>query len=121
MVAPLISVIDDDQSMLASLVDLLRSAGYPVASFATAETFLASKARSSTACLVTDVQLAGVDGLELARRLGKGQRPLPVILITGSVDPTIDAEASACGAECLLRKPFRAAQLIECIERSLSS
>ena len=119
LVSPLIAVIDDDETLCSSLVDLMRSTGYRAQPFASAETFLALSDLVPFACVVADVHLPGMSGLELARKLHERGSTAPVILITGLSDQRLGDETMV-GARCLLRKPFETKALLDCVERSLS-
>jgi FixJ family two-component response regulator len=118
--SPLIAVIDDDKTLCSSLVDLMRSIGYRAEPFASAETFLALSNLVPFACVIADVHLPGMNGLELARKLQERGGMSPVILITGLPDKRLDDQATSVGARCLLRKPFETNALLDCVERSLS-
>jgi FixJ family two-component response regulator len=117
----LISIIDDDDSMRSAIVALVRSAGYGARGFASAVEFLASGAVQSFACIVTDVQMPGMSGIELKEHLTASRMPVPVIMITARHDPGLEEAANASGAACFLRKPFEADALIRCIEDALKS
>jgi len=120
-VAPkLVSIVDDDESLRAALVGLVRSLGYRAEGFAAAEDFLASELRRETACVVADVQLPGLSGIELTARMRAEQAEAPVIVITARADSVVLERASAAGALCVLRKPFAADALIDCLERALA-
>ena len=116
---PLIAVIDDDESMRSAVVALARSSGYDARGFASAEAFLACGAVQSFACIVTDIQMPGMSGIELRQQLAASQCSVPVIMITARHDPGLEERAMASGAVCFLRKPFAADILIRCIERAL--
>jgi FixJ family two-component response regulator len=119
---PLIAIVEDDDSLRPALVGLMRSLGYDGAGFVSAEDFLAADALEKADCLVTDLQLPGISGLDLAARLGGERvRPLPVILVTARTEKSIDERGEAAGLFCLLRKPFDADDLISCIRRALDS
>ena len=115
----LISIIDDDDSMRSAIVALVRSAGYEARGFASAIAFLASGTVRIFACIVTDIQMPGMSGIELKEHLTASQLPVPVIMITAHHDPGIEELANASGAACFLRKPFEAGALIRCIEDAL--
>jgi FixJ family two-component response regulator len=119
--SPLIAIIDDDETLCSSLVDLMRSIGYRVESFVSAETFLASSNLSLFECVISDVHLPGMSGLELARKLHERGGMSPVILITGLLDRQLDDGAISVGARCLLRKPLETKTLLDWVERSLSN
>lgn len=116
---PLISVIDDDDSMRSAVVALVRSAGYGARGFASAEDFLGCGAVEGFACIITDIQMPGMSGIELKEHLTASQRAVPVIMITGRHDPDLEGKAIASGATCFLRKPFDADALVRCLEQAL--
>ena len=121
LIAPLIAIVEDDDSLRPALVGLVRSLGYAGEGFGSAEAFLDAGAQHRAACLVTDLQLPGKSGLELKEGLAAAGCTLPVIMITARAEAVIEAKALACGALCLLRKPFDADALIAAIERALDS
>ena len=116
---PLISIIDDDESLRIALVGLIRSSGYNASGFASAEEFLQSGAASSSACVITDIQMPGMSGIDLKIELAACQCPVPVIMITARSEPGLEEKARASGAACFLKKPFDAGELIACIERAV--
>src|SRR5258705_13251325 len=111
----LISVVDDDDSVRSGTASLLRAAGYVTESFASAEDFLKSGDHHRFACVVTDIQMPGMSGIELANQLGQGDPPTPVILVTARTEKEILENAAQSRASFLLRKPFTADQLLECL------
>ena len=115
----LISIVDDDASMREALVGLVRSLGYDVRDFASAEDFLASNELGRFACAITDIQMPGMNGFELKRELGMRHGSLPVIMITARAEPGIEEKAMSSGASCFLRKPFDAETLVSCLQRVL--
>lgn len=118
---PLISIIDDDDSLRRALVRLLGSLGYDARGFGSAEEFAESGAISSSACVITDIQMPGMSGIELKQLLVQRRCPVPVIMITARHEPGLKEKAYAVGAACFLRKPFAATALIDCVERTLKS
>lgn len=120
-VSPLISVVDDDASVRVSLEGLIRSLGYRVASFDCASAFLASETRGETACVISDVQMPGMTGFELAQTLRAEAATPPVILMSAFADEGARARADQAGAVCFLKKPFSGDSLIGCIERALAA
>jgi FixJ family two-component response regulator len=118
---PLIAVVDDDESFRTALVDSLDSLGYGARGFASAEDFMVRKPEMSFDCVITDVHMPGAGGLDLARLVTTSNGGVPVIMVTALSDPSLDARAAASGAICLLRKPFEAAALIDCLERALKA
>jgi FixJ family two-component response regulator len=119
--SPLVAVVDDDEALCSSLADLMRSIGYRVEPFVSAETFLASSRLHFFDCVVADVHLPGISGFKLVRRLQQQAGMPPAILITARPGKGLDDEAASVGAQCLLRKPFETDALLDCIERSLSN
>ena len=112
---PCVFVVDDDQSMRESLSNLLRSTGLNVQTFASAREFLTSPRRDAPSCLVLDVQLPGLSGLELQQELAKGHAPMPIIFITGHGDIPMTVRAMKAGAIEFLTKPFRDEELLNAI------
>jgi FixJ family two-component response regulator len=118
--APMISVVDDDTSFRRATARLIHSLGHAVASFGSAEEFLASGRVDETACLVSDVKMPGMTGIELQSRLRQQGCRLPVIFITAHPDANQKSRALASGAVGFLNKPFRDDELISCLDRALS-
>jgi FixJ family two-component response regulator len=116
---PSISIIDDDESMRSAVVALVRSAGYEAQGFASAEDFLGCGTVKSFACIITDIQMPGMSGIELKQHLTASQCPVPVIMVTARHDHGLEERAIASGAACFLRKPFDADELIGCLEGAL--
>lgn len=117
--ASFIAVVDDDFRILESLESLLESAGYTVAVFPSGESFLQSKALADASCLVTDIRMPNVDGMELQRRI-KCQRPeLPVILMTAHFDDEVERRAVEAGAAGFLRKSFTGSEFLRAIRHAL--
>ena len=113
-------VIDDDPAMRDSLDFLLGSAGFSVRVFDSAQVFLDELAKLEPGCVVTDVRMPGIDGIELLRRMHSGARKLPVIVMTGHGDVPLAVEAMKLGALDFLEKPFEDDRLIGMIEIALS-
>jgi FixJ family two-component response regulator len=116
---PFIAVVDDDEALCSSLVDLMRSMGYRAEPFASAEALLISPNRFGLHCIIADVHMPGIGGLQLLSELRGQGITTPVVLITALTDRHLDQEAAARGALCLLRKPFEISSLLDHIERSL--
>jgi FixJ family two-component response regulator len=116
---PLIAVIDDDEPFRVALVESLCSLDYAVRGFSSAEEFVAGDAEASCDCVITDIHMPGMSGLDLKRLLTARGSRVPVIMITARAEPGLEAEAAASGAVCLLRKPFESNALIVCLERAL--
>lgn len=118
--SPLIVIVDDDASMRDALTSLLRSVGWRTAGFASAEAFLQSGQVHTTACLLLDVQLPGVSGLELQRQLRSRQARMPIIFITAYGNEAMRAEALQAGAVAFFAKPFDDTALLEAIHAALA-
>jgi RNA polymerase sigma factor (sigma-70 family) len=118
--AQAVYVVDDDDAMRDSLRWLLESAGYRVSSYSTAERFLAGFRRDHASCLVLDVRLTGITGLELQQELNRRGESLPIIFITGHGDVPMAVEAVKNGAFHFLEKPFKDAQILRLIEDAAS-
>jgi FixJ family two-component response regulator len=114
----LIAVIDDDDSFRMALVESLFSLGYRALGFASAQEFIGVDGEEPYDCVVTDIHMPGMSGLELKRLLLARGSTTPVIMVTARVEPGLETEAAATGAVCLLRKPFETESLIDCLERA---
>ena len=115
----LISIVEDDQFLRASLRRLMRASGYTVETFASAGEFLAFPRLDEFACLIADINMPGISGLELFRRLISAGRPIPTILITAYPDDAARTRALNDGALCYLTKPFGDDDLLGCVKRAL--
>jgi FixJ family two-component response regulator len=115
---PVIAVVDDDSELRLALRDLLSMFGYGTELFASGEEFLAAVRTTAAACLVFDIQLGDISGIELARQLAALGCALPVIFMTGSQDDTFWRQANELGCVAYLYKPFPARQLIEAIKKA---
>jgi len=116
---PLIAVVDDDQSVLNSVARLLRSVGYAVATFSTGPEFLGSIATSSPRCLVLDVQMPDMNGLELQTRLTDLGHQMPVVFITANDSPQTRAIAIQSGVLDVFLKPFEEKALLAAIGKAV--
>jgi FixJ family two-component response regulator len=116
---PLIAIIDDDDSLRRALMGLVRSLGHRVDGFESADAFLAAGEPDRFGCIVTDIQMPGLSGIELKQRLVEQGCAAPVIMITARGEPALQATALNSGAYCFLKKPFPAEDLIACVERAL--
>jgi FixJ family two-component response regulator len=117
---PLISVVDDDHSFRDSMRRLLRSLGYPVAVFPSAGEFLVSPKLAATACLVADVHMPAITGIELYKQLIKDGHAIPTILVTAYPDHRVQERMLASGVECYLGKPLEEAHLLSCLASILA-
>ncbi|HEY0463086.1 MAG TPA: response regulator [Polyangiaceae bacterium] len=116
---PLVSVVDDDESVRESLPDLLRVLGFAAEAFSSAEEFLGSNALGRTQCLILDVNMPEMSGPELQRELLRRGVVIPVIFITAHADDSVPPELIAQGAvECLF-KPFSEAGLLDALRKAL--
>jgi FixJ family two-component response regulator len=111
-----IAVIDDDGSFRDAVVESLFSLGYGAGGFACAEDYIRTIKSRAFDCVVTDIHMPGMSGLDLMKRLAARGLTTPVVLITARSDSNLEARAAASGAACLLRKPFEIDELIKCIE-----
>jgi FixJ family two-component response regulator len=119
VVLSLVSVVDDDESVRESLPDLLRELGFAARSFASAEEFLASDSLGVTRCLILDVAMPGMTGLELQRELTRRREEIPIVFITSHRDEGVRPRVLAQGAvECLF-KPFSEAALLDALETAM--
>ena len=118
---PLISVVDDDESVRESLSGLIRSVGFGAKVFASAEEFLTSNRLLDTDCLILDVRMPGMNGLELQRRLATSHMSIPVIFITAHGDEEARVRALNGGAVEYLLKPFSEEALLSAIDAALKS
>jgi FixJ family two-component response regulator len=120
MVSPLVFVVDDDPSVRKGLTRLLHSSGYAVETFASAREFLAREPHPGPSCLVLDVRMPGLTGLELQERLVAGGRRMSIVFVTGHVDVPKSVQAMKAGAVDLLTKPVDAEDLIAAVHRCLA-
>jgi FixJ family two-component response regulator len=119
--SPLISVVDDDDSVRESLGGLIRSVGFAVKVFASAEEFLNSDHLRNTDCLILDVRMPGMNGLDLQRQLAASYCKIPVIFITAHGDEDVRSRALNGGAVDYLLKPFSEEALLNAIDAALKS
>jgi FixJ family two-component response regulator len=116
---PLISIVDDDDALRTSLENLIRSVGLRTQGFTSAEAFLSSNHVRETRCLVLDVRMAGMSGLELQRQMAAAKSPIPIIFITAHEDDAQRTRALEAGALAFLHKPFYEEELLNAIEAAL--
>jgi len=115
----IISIVDDDQSVRVAMRSLVRSLGFSAQAFASAEEFLQSPQLEETLCVISDVQMPGMSGIDLQKRLAVEKRDLPIIFITAFPNDTTERNALQAGAVCFLHKPFDSETLINCIRKAL--
>jgi FixJ family two-component response regulator len=116
---PLISIVDDDAFVRQATENLLLSLGFDVVTFTSAEQFLESGRADDSSCLITDVQMPGLTGLDLQQRLIDDGRRLPIIFITAFFSERLKVQTLEAGAVGFLRKPFDEETLIQCLSRAL--
>ena len=116
---PTVFVVDDDESVRDSLRSLIRSAGLQVETFASAQQFLSSARSDEPSCLVLDVRLPGLNGLDLQRQLVESRIKTPIIFITGHGDIPMSVRAMKAGAVEFLTKPFRDEDLLTAIQEAI--
>ena len=122
MAIPLISVVDDDQSVRESLARLIRSVGFHVQVFVSAEEFLSAGHGRRADCLILDIRMPGMNGLELQHALSMTDRDLPVIFITAhGSDKDVRARALGAGAVDYLLKPLQEEEVLKAIDAALSA
>ena len=116
---PLIAIVDDDDALRTSLDNLLRSVGFRAHGFSSAEAFLRSDDARETACLMLDVRMPGMNGLELQRQMVAANWQIPIIFMTSHVDDEARARALDAGAVAFLYKPCREEDLLQAIDAAL--
>ena len=119
MSQPLVSLVDDSESVRESLPDLLEQAGFVVQTFASAEAFLASPAPGDTSCLILDVGLPGMSGPDLQQELKRRGTSIPIVFITAQGDKSLQPRLISQGAVACLFKPFSDTALLEAVESAL--
>src|SRR5580765_5973458 len=117
----LVAIVDDDDSMRSALQGLLRSAAFPAQSFASAEEFLKSGQQYKVACLLADIRMPGMSGLELQAQLNAERCRIPIIFITAHGDEKMRMQALRAGAVEFLAKPFDDEVLLESVRAALES
>lgn len=115
----LIAVVDDDTSFRAALEGLLRSLGYRSAGFASATAFLASDVSLRADCIVSDINMPGMTGIELKRQLDARGSKSGFIVVSAMDEEAVRRQATACGAVCFLVKPFQADAIAQCVDTAL--
>ena len=114
----LVAIIDDELTMLKAMERLLNARGFATRVFASAEAFLEDDARNEVSCLVLDIHLGGMSGLDLQRRLKESGSQLPIIFVTAIDNEAVHQQAMDAGCVAYLRKPFLAHLLIGAIEKA---
>ena len=116
---PLIAVIDDDEPCRTAISESLSVSGYRAHSFASADEFFAAGEEDAYHCIITDIHMPGMSGIDLKKLLVARGCEVPVIMITARTEPGLEAMAVECGAVCLLRKPFQTGALTGHIENAI--
>lgn len=117
----MIAIVDDDEALREALGSIMKAAGYSTATFASAEEFLDSASRGETACLILDVRLAGMSGIELQHRLAELNSNLPIIFVTAHGDASLRDLVMKAGAAGFLNKPVRSEALLKEIHAALEN
>lgn len=117
----LVTIVDDDESVRDALKGFMKSVGFAAESFPSAEDFLGSDILDKTSCLIADVHMPVMTGLELQCRLSNNQSGIPMIFITAHYDPAARAQALKAGAVDFLQKPFAGDTLLEAIHAALGN
>jgi FixJ family two-component response regulator len=118
---PLVSVVDDDESVRESLPDLLQVFGFAVETFASAEEFLASDRIGETRCLILDIAMPGMSGPDLQSELARRRREIPIVFITAHADQSVHPRLIERGAVACLLKPFSDVALREALDAAFRS
>lgn len=118
---PLLSVVDDDESVRESLPDLLRELGFAARAFSSAEEFLSSNCVGATRCLILDIAMPGMSGLQLSEELKRRRQEIPIVFITAQRDDTIRARVLKQGAAGFLLKPFSDTALFAAVNMALQA
>jgi FixJ family two-component response regulator len=116
-----VAIVDDDESIRAALQGFMKEAGLPARAFASAEEFLDSSDLHQTACLVADIRMPGMSGLELQARLNAERRTFPIVFITAHGDESMRLQALRAGAVEFLAKPFDEEVLLDCVRAAMEN
>lgn len=117
----LVAIVDDDDSVRSALQGLLKAVGLPALAFASAEEFMLSDQHRQTSCLIADIRMPGMSGLELQAKLNSERCRIPIIFITAHGDAKMRVQALRAGAVEFLAKPFDDEALLECVRAALES
>jgi FixJ family two-component response regulator len=117
---PLVAIVDDDKSIRNATQDLLKAAGFSTAAFEDAESFLGSASRAIASCVVADMRMPGMTGLELYKELLASGHAIPTVIITAHPEELTQARAREAGINCYLVKPFAPEELLECVSEALA-
>src|SRR5882672_7986141 len=117
--SPLIAIVDDDELFRRSIERLVRSAGFTVEAFGSAEDFLERGSLDRTACAILDMRLPGMNGLDLQQRLITTSRPMPIVFVSAHDEAVMRANAFKAGAIAFLKKPFDNITLLNALQRAV--
>ena len=117
---PFVAIVDDDKSIRNATQNLLKAAGFSTATFEDAESFLGSASFANASCLVADMRMPGMTGLELYHELVALGHRIPTVIITAHPEELTQARAREAGITCYLTKPFTPDELLECVSESLA-
>jgi FixJ family two-component response regulator len=117
---PLVAIVDDDKSIRNATSDLLKAVGYTSIAFEDAETFLQSPTRAAVACLVADMRMPGMSGLELYEALVAAGQLIPTVIMTAHPEERTQSRARAVGIPCYLSKPFTPDEFLDCVAEALA-
>jgi FixJ family two-component response regulator len=117
---PLVAIVDDDESIRRATQDLLNAAGFSTAAFHDAESFLGSGSRARADCLVADMRMPRMSGLDLYKALVASGNGIPTVIMTAHPEELTQALAREAGITCYLTKPFTPDELLECVRESLA-
>ena len=117
----LIAIVDDEKPVRDATKSLVRSLGYHASTFGSADDFLKSEQVHDTSCLITDVQMPGLSGIDLQEHLVAQGYRIPIIFMTGYPNDSVRARAMKAGAVCFLNKPFNEDHFIGCIQKALKA
>jgi FixJ family two-component response regulator len=117
---PLVSIVDDDESMRDAVSNLLEAAGFSTATYPDAESFLKSAGVPRAGCLLVDMRMPGMSGLDLHQHLVARGTSIPTVLITAYPSETTRLRARMAGVVCCLAKPFAPEELLECVRRAMA-
>ena len=116
-----VAIVDDDESIRAALQGFMKEAGLPAQSFASAEDFLASGNLNEVGCLVADIRMPGMSGLELQARLNAERHRIPIVFVTAHGDESMKMQALRAGAVEFLAKPFNEEVLLDCVRAAMEN
>ena len=117
---PLVAIVDDDKSIRIATSDLLKAAGFTSATFENAESFLQWPTRAGVACLVVDMRMPGMSGLELYEALVAAGLVIPTVIMTAHPEERTQSRARAAGIPCYLSKPFTPDEFLDCVGQALA-